>query len=69
MDKFPERKPYDHEISTQEELDFLIDWLQVLFQVNPDIRGKINGYSIALTGKFVGIDQSNTIQICKVEGP
>lgn len=66
--KFPQRKPYQHDISTQEELDFLCNWLQVLFQVNPDLRGEINGYSIALTGKFIGLDLSNTISVCKVEG-
>lgn len=65
--KFPERKSFSHEISTQDELDFLISWLQVLFQIDPNIRGKVNGLSISLTGKFVGIDQSNTLSICKVE--
>jgi len=68
MDKFPQRKPYQHEIATQAELDFLCNWLNVLFQVNPELRGKINGYSIALTGRVVGVDQSGTISICKVEG-
>lgn len=66
-DKFPNRKPYSHEICTQEELDFLINWLNVLFRCDSDIRGKVNSYSIAFTGKFVAVDQSGVIQICKVE--
>lgn len=64
----PERKAYLHEISTNEELDFLIRWMRVLFQRYPNIRGEINGISINLTGKYVGIDQAQTISIEKVEG-
>jgi len=65
---FPQRNPYKHEISTQEELDFLCAWIRVAFEVSPELRGKVNSHSIAFTGKFVGLDNTNTISICKVEG-
>lgn len=68
MDKFPQRNPYSHEIATQEDLDFLVKWLNVAFEQFPEMRGKVNSISIKLTGKFVGVDQSNTLSIEKVEG-
>ena len=64
----PERKRYLHEISSNEELAFLIRWMRVLFDIYPNVRGEINGISINLTGKFIGMDSSQTISIEKVEG-
>jgi len=66
--QFPQRKPYKHEISTQDDLDFLCNWMQCLFQVDPSLRGKVNGMSISLTGKFIGLDNTNTLTVEKVEG-
>lgn len=63
----PERTPYLHEISTKEELDFLIKWLRVLFDTYPDAQGRINSISIKLTGKFIGVDQAGAVSVEKVE--
>lgn len=51
-----------------EDLDFLARWLRVMNDVTGEnIRGKINGISIAFTGKFIAIDASGFISVEEVE--
>ena len=59
------RKPSCHEISTQEDVDFLVQWIKVAMYLNPNLQGQINSISIKLTEKFVGLDQGNILSIEK----
>lgn len=55
------------QITTKEDLEFLASWLRAAFELNPNLRGNINSISIKFCNKFIGIDQSGTISIEKVE--
>lgn len=61
------RKAYKHEISTQDELDFLVQWIKVATELHPNLQGQVNSIAIKFTDKFVGIEPNGTLSICKVE--
>lgn len=65
--EFPQRKYTAHEICTQDDLNFLAQWMKVLFELSPEARKKANSVSIMLTGKFVGIDPQGILSVEKVE--
>lgn len=57
-----------NEINSKEDVEFLCCWLRALFQVDDsDLRGKMNGISIALTGKFISLDVAGAISVCERE--
>lgn len=56
-----------HNIKSKEDIEFLIAWNKVLFVLYPEARGRVNSISIKLTGRFIGIDQADFMDVCVVE--
>lgn len=50
-----------------DDMEFFKRWVSALDRIDPDARAKVNGVSIALTGKFVAIDSYGRVEISGVD--
>lgn len=58
-----QRKRNKHEISTQEDVDFLVSWIKTACKLDLELRGKVNAVSINFTDKFVGLCPRGVLSI------
>lgn len=50
-------------MTDKEKVDFYERWLMTLDNLNPEIRAKINGASIAFTGKYVAVNVHGLVSV------
>ena len=50
-------------MTEREELEFYKRWILALDSIDSKARGQVNSVSIALTGKYIGVDASGLVDI------
>lgn len=49
------------------ELEFLKRWILALDRIDSSVRGRVNSVSIALSGKFIGVDSYGKVSVDLVD--